>query len=75
MIAVGPPDGPHVKIPAAYTITVTGGNDRLRYLSTGDVLDRIIGFDNDPAGGGQDVVCRAGRSTGRLPPRACPDGG
>ena len=40
----------------ADTITVTGGNDRLRYLSTGDVLDRIIGFDNDPAGGGQDVV-------------------
>jgi hypothetical protein len=24
MINVGPPDGPHVKIPAAYTITVTG---------------------------------------------------
>jgi hypothetical protein len=23
-ITVGPPDGPHVKIPAAYTITVTG---------------------------------------------------
>lgn len=24
MITIGPPDGPHVKIPAAYTITVTG---------------------------------------------------
>ena len=24
LITVGPPDGPHVKIPTAYTITVTG---------------------------------------------------
>ena len=40
----------------ADTITVTGGNDRLLYVSTGDVLDSIIGFDNNPAGGGQDLV-------------------
>ena len=33
----------------ADTITVTGGNDRLLYLSTDDVLDTIIGFDNNPA--------------------------
>ena len=40
----------------ADTITVTGGSDRLLYLSTADVLDRIIGFDNNPAAGGQDLV-------------------
>ena len=39
----------------ADTINVASGNDRLLYLSTADVLDTIIGFDNNPAGG-QDLV-------------------
>ena len=33
----------------ADTINVSSGNDRLLYLSTGEVLDSIIGFDNNPA--------------------------
>jgi Ca2+-binding RTX toxin-like protein len=39
----------------ADTISVGSGNDRLLYLSTGDVLDTIIGFDKN-ATGGQDFV-------------------
>jgi Ca2+-binding RTX toxin-like protein len=37
------------------TISVASGNDRLLYLSTSDVLDTIIGFDQN-ATGGQDFV-------------------
>jgi hypothetical protein len=39
----------------ADTISIASGNDRLLYLSTDDVLDTIIGFDNNPSGG-QDLV-------------------
>jgi Ca2+-binding RTX toxin-like protein len=41
--------------PGADTINVTSGNDRIVHLSTGDVFDTIIGFDNNPSGG-QDFV-------------------